>query len=81
VNNSQIYTVSNKRKDICQILSSEGETDFNHTTVKIINLLASLYYQRKDKIGELNFYSIKYKNSITCQTKDYLFLGAKTITI
>jgi hypothetical protein len=81
VNNSQIYTVPDKRKGICQILSSEGETNYHHNNVVIINLLASLYYQRKDKIGELHFHSIKNKNSITCQTKDYLFLGAKTITI
>jgi len=40
---------------ICQILSSEGETDII-TKVITINLLASLYYQRKDKIGELIFY-------------------------
>jgi len=37
--------------DICQILSSEGE--INLTPKVKINLLASLYYQRKDKIGEL----------------------------
>jgi len=30
--------------------------------MKTINLLASLYYQRKDKIGELNFYLIKSKS-------------------
>ena len=41
---------------ICQILSSEGETNFSQKIMRIINLLASLYYQRKDKIGELGFY-------------------------
>jgi len=31
---------------LCQILSSQGENNIT------ITLLASLYYQRKDKVGE-----------------------------
>jgi hypothetical protein len=42
VNNSAFIPLG-----ICQILSSEGENNY-----KLIILLASLYYQRKDKVGE-----------------------------
>ena len=55
---------------ICQILSSEGEND---GLKKKIILLASLYYQRKDKIGELiQLLKTRYYELVTRKLINYL---------